>query len=88
MRGIVFEQAGKISVKEMEEPAIGSTDLLVAMRRVGICHSDFDLLADRYIMPVRFPVIPGHEWAGEVVAVGSNVPGLRPRVTESWASAP
>ena len=48
------------------------------MRVVGICHSDFDLLRDNYILPIEFPVIPGHEWTGEVAEVGSRVSGLVP----------
>lgn len=78
MRGIVFERAGEIAIKDLPEPTIGPNDLLVSMRQMGICHSDFDLLADNYIIPVGFPVTPGHEWAGEVVAVGSEVTGFEP----------
>jgi len=78
MKAVVFERAGEMSVLDVDEPAIGPTDLLVAMRQMGICHSDFDLLADNYIMPVQFPVTPGHEWAGEVVAIGADVTGFEP----------
>jgi L-iditol 2-dehydrogenase len=78
MKAVVFERAGEMAVQEVDEPTIGPNDLLVAMRQMGICHSDFDLLADNYIMPVKFPVTPGHEWAGEVVAVGSDVVGFEP----------
>jgi L-iditol 2-dehydrogenase len=78
VKGVVFERPGEIVVRDVDEPEIGPNDLLVAPRHVGICHSDFDLLAGKYIIPVTFPVIPGHEWAGEVVAVGSEVRGFRP----------
>jgi L-iditol 2-dehydrogenase len=78
MRAIVFERAGEIAVKDAPEPSIGPNHLLVSMRQMGICHSDFDLLADRYIIPVGFPITPGHEWAGEVVAVGSEVASFEP----------
>lgn len=78
MKAVIFERAGEMSVQEVDEPSIGPNDLLVAMRQMGICHSDFDLLADNYIMPVQFPVTPGHEWAGEVVAVGLDVVGFEP----------
>lgn len=78
MRAVVFERAGEITVKDVPEPAIGPNDLLVSMRQMGICHSDFDLLADNYIMPVGFPVIPGHEWSGEVVSIGAEVDGFSP----------
>ena len=46
---------------------------MIRSRRVGICHSDYELLAGQYIIPISYPVIPGHEWVGEVVEVGKNV---------------
>ncbi|MFO7292143.1 MAG: zinc-binding dehydrogenase [Actinomycetes bacterium] len=78
MKAVVFEKPGEIVIREVDEPELGPNDLLVAPRHVGICHSDFDLLAGSYIIPVTFPVVPGHEWSGEVVAVGSEVRGFRP----------
>jgi len=36
------------------------------------------LLAGQYIIPISYPVIPGHEWVGEVVEVGKNVTSLDP----------
>jgi L-iditol 2-dehydrogenase len=63
-------------VDEIEPPRIGDDEVLVASRAVGICHSDIELLEGRYIIPFEYPVIPGHEWAGEVVAAGSAVRGL------------
>jgi L-iditol 2-dehydrogenase len=52
--------------------------VVVSSRAVGICHSDFEVLDGHYILPVSFPLIPGHEWAGEVVEVGREVRGIRP----------
>lgn len=64
---------------DLEVPTIGDDEVLVASRSVGICHSDVELLHGRYIVPFEFPVIPGHEWAGEVVDVGRAVRALAPR---------
>ena len=58
-------------------PTIADDEVLLASRSVGVCHSDLELLAGRYIIPFDFPVVPGHEWSGEVVRVGSGVKGLR-----------
>jgi 2-desacetyl-2-hydroxyethyl bacteriochlorophyllide A dehydrogenase len=63
-------------VEEIPTPSIGADEVLVASRSVGICHSDIELLKGRYIIPFRYPVVPGHEWAGEIVAAGSAVRGL------------
>jgi L-iditol 2-dehydrogenase len=77
VKALVFAGPQRAEVVELDEPAVGGNEVLVATRQVGICHSDFDLLADRYIIPVRFPIIPGHEWSGEVVAVGPEVRNVR-----------
>lgn len=65
-------------VTDVEKPGIGPDEVLVRSHAVGICHSDFELLAGHYIIPVSYPIIPGHEWAGEVIEVGSSVSGLSP----------
>ncbi|MDW3177992.1 MAG: zinc-binding dehydrogenase [Acidimicrobiia bacterium] len=73
MKALVFAQAGVAEVGEVDEPELGPNEILASLKQVGICHSDFDLLSDNYIIPVRFPIIPGHEWSGEVVEIGSEV---------------
>jgi L-iditol 2-dehydrogenase len=76
MKALQFIGANRCAVNELEIPVIAEDEVLLASRSVGICHSDIDLLAGRYIIPFEFPVIPGHEWAAEVVGVGSAVKGL------------
>ena len=78
MKALIFDAPEHPVVRDIEPPAIGPDDVLVRSHVVGICHSDFELLAGRYIIPVDYPIIPGHEWAGEVVEVGDNVHGLKP----------
>jgi L-iditol 2-dehydrogenase len=78
VKALVFEAPERAVVADLEPPAIGPDEVLVRSHMVGICHSDFELYAGRYIIPVEYPVIPGHEWAGEVAEVGSSVSGLRP----------
>ncbi|MBV9607300.1 MAG: zinc-binding dehydrogenase [Solirubrobacterales bacterium] len=78
MKALVFEEPERAVVTEVEEPQIGPDEVLVRSHAVGICHSDFELLAGHYIIPVSYPIIPGHEWAGEVTEVGSAVAGLSP----------
>jgi L-iditol 2-dehydrogenase len=64
-------------VLELDVPAIAADEVLVRSRNVGICHSDFELYEGRYIIPVSYPIIPGHEWSGEVAEVGSAVTSVR-----------
>lgn len=63
-------------IDELPIPEIADDEVLVAARSVGVCHSDIELLEGRYIIPFQYPIIPGHEWSGEVMAVGSKVTGL------------
>ena len=73
MKALQFIGDDRCAVNELEVPRIGDDEVLLASRSVGICHSDIELLGGRYIIPFEFPVIPGHEWAAEVMQVGSAV---------------
>lgn len=73
MRALQFIGDQRCAVNVIDVPPIGDDEVLLASRSVGICHSDIELLHGRYIIPFEFPVIPGHEWAAEVVRVGASV---------------
>jgi L-iditol 2-dehydrogenase len=73
MKVVQFKAPGMIAIVESGQPPIGPDEVLVRSRRVGICHSDLELLDGRYILPFSYPITPGHEWVGEVVEVGANV---------------
>ena len=78
MKALVFAAKDQAQVVELEQPSIGPDEVLIRSHAVGICHSDFELLEGRYIIPFSYPITPGHEWAGEVVETGAAVNGLRP----------
>jgi L-iditol 2-dehydrogenase len=78
MKALVFEEPRQAVVSDLDTPAIAADEVLVRSRNVGICHSDFELYEGRYIIPVSYPIIPGHEWAGEVAEVGAAVTTLQP----------
>jgi L-iditol 2-dehydrogenase len=78
MKALVFEAPDQPAIHDIPQPTIDETQVLVRMRAVGICHSDYELLYGRYIIPISYPVTPGHEWVGEVVEVGRAVTGFRP----------
>lgn len=73
MKALQFLAENTPEVSELGIPEIAADEVLVASRAVGVCHSDIELLEGRYIIPFSYPIIPGHEWAGEVVAVGEDV---------------
>ncbi|QPZ91715.1 zinc-dependent alcohol dehydrogenase [Thioclava electrotropha] len=78
MKALIFDEPNKPIVTQVQTPGITDNEVLIQSRRVGICHSDYELLAGQYIIPISYPVVPGHEWVGEVVEVGKNVDGLKP----------
>jgi L-iditol 2-dehydrogenase len=78
MKALIFDAPDRPVVTEVQTPGIAPDEVLVRSRKVGICHSDYELLAGRYIIPISYPVTPGHEWVGEVVEVGRAVRGFAP----------
>ena len=78
MKALVFEAPNQPAIHDVPQPTIDDTQVLIRTRAVGICHSDYELLYGRYIIPISYPVTPGHEWVGEVVEVGRRVTGFRP----------
>jgi threonine dehydrogenase-like Zn-dependent dehydrogenase len=76
MKALVFEAPDRPAIVDVAMPEVSPNEVLVQTRAVGICHSDYELLAGRYIIPISYPVTPGHEWSGEIVEVGRNVTGF------------
>jgi L-iditol 2-dehydrogenase len=77
MKALVFETPEKPIIVDRNVPAINDAEVLIKTRTVGICHSDYELLAGRYIIPISYPVTPGHEWCGEIVEVGKAVKNMK-----------
>jgi 2-desacetyl-2-hydroxyethyl bacteriochlorophyllide A dehydrogenase len=79
MKAVVVERPHQVSYRDLDEPAVGDDDVLVASREAGLCRTDIEVMTGIFTDPrwVRFPVIPGHEWAGTVVEVGASVESVR-----------
>ena len=76
MKALIFDQPNRPVVAEVQSPSLAPDEVMVRSRRVGICHSDYELLAGRYIIPISYPLTPRHELVGEVVEVGRDVKGF------------
>ncbi|MGH7676554.1 MAG: L-threonine 3-dehydrogenase [Gemmatimonadales bacterium] len=80
MQAVVKERpAPGLTVTTARKPVPGPGDVLIAVRHAGVCGTDlhiadWDAWAQGRIKP---PVIVGHEFAGEIVALGADVAGLR-----------
>ena len=74
MRAAVFREIGKpLSVETVEDPSPASDEVILKVTRAGICGSDLHAAE----MPGRVPsgAVLGHEFAGEIMAMGSDVKG-------------
>jgi S-(hydroxymethyl)mycothiol dehydrogenase len=83
-RGVVVQELGALSVEEIEIAEPGPEDVVVRIEATGICHSDLHVLEHGWGHPL--PVLLGHEGAGVVETVGSEVVALEPgdRVVLGW----
>jgi threonine dehydrogenase-like Zn-dependent dehydrogenase len=74
MRAIVVERPGAAALQRVPRPEPGPGEILVRVRTAGICGSDVEVLEGRRpARYVRYPIIPDHEWAGLVAAIGPGV---------------
>ncbi|MGW0735614.1 zinc-dependent alcohol dehydrogenase family protein [Streptomyces sp. NPDC002851] len=76
MRAVVIQTPGSYSVERVPDPTPGPGEVVVAVAAVGICGTDIHIV-DGEFAPTPYPIIPGHEFTGEVVALGSGVSGVR-----------
>lgn len=73
MRAVrMIHPGGPLQLQEVPIPALGEKDVLVRIRAAGICHSDVHYRAGRSTMGM-LPITLGHEIAGVVAEVGSQV---------------
>jgi threonine 3-dehydrogenase len=80
MQAIVKQRPGPgLTVTTVPKPVPGPADVLIAVRHAGVCGTDlhiadWDPWAQGRIKP---PLVVGHEFAGEIVAVGDDVTELK-----------
>ncbi|WP_170507316.1 alcohol dehydrogenase catalytic domain-containing protein [Ruegeria arenilitoris] len=72
MRAVVFKGKNEVAFTDLPDPKPGPGDVVVEVKASGICHTDYEVLKDNYGTGA-FPVVPGHEYAGVVAEVGSDV---------------
>jgi 2-desacetyl-2-hydroxyethyl bacteriochlorophyllide A dehydrogenase len=74
VKAAVLHGAGDLRVETVADPRPGPAEVLIRIRACGVCGTDNSLYKGDY--PGAYPVIIGHELAGEVLEVGSEVKGL------------
>jgi L-iditol 2-dehydrogenase len=76
----VLLEKGDLQLLQKPKPSPGQNQVLISMKKVGICGSDVHYWTNGAIgdFVVRAPMILGHESAGVVVEVGDGVSSLKP----------
>jgi 2-desacetyl-2-hydroxyethyl bacteriochlorophyllide A dehydrogenase len=81
MKALVLSAPKKISLETLPDPTPGPDDAVVQVEYAGICGTDVELFINDLLHYkagyAKLPIVPGHEWSGTVVAVGSNVKHLK-----------
>lgn len=73
MRAAIISSPGKVEVTTVDDPHPGPGQVVVEVAACGICGTDLHILDGEFAPTL--PVIPGHEFAGTVVAIGDVATG-------------
>jgi threonine dehydrogenase-like Zn-dependent dehydrogenase len=72
MRAVIIDAPGNIRVGRLPDPTPKPDELVIRVGACGICGTDLHIV-DGESPLACYPIVPGHEFAGEVVAVGRDV---------------
>jgi D-arabinitol dehydrogenase (NADP+) len=75
MKAIVYEAPRNFSYRDTADPKITSDEMLVRIHACGLCGTDLHIHEGEF--GPRFPLIPGHEFTGEIVELGGEVSGFK-----------
>ena len=74
MKAVVIRRPNRALFGDEADPVVGNGQVLVKVALAGVCMSDVEVMKGTRPQPyVKYPIIPGHEWCGTVVQVGSGV---------------
>ena len=69
MKAMVLRSPGKMALEEVDAPRAGGSQVLIRVTHTGVCGTDLEIFRGR--IPVRHPLIMGHEIAGKVADPGT-----------------
>lgn len=73
MKAAVLTAPENIELQDIEKPDIKNDEILVRLENCGVCTLEQRLFSGD--MKIYYPIVPGHEAAGEIVKVGPDVIG-------------
>ncbi|MEU6054806.1 zinc-dependent alcohol dehydrogenase family protein [Streptomyces xanthochromogenes] len=74
MKAAVISSPGVVTIETVDDPVPGSREVVIQVAACGLCGTDLHILQGEFAPSL--PVVPGHEFAGEVVGIGTEVHGL------------
>src|SRR5437762_13911361 len=78
MQALVLAGPNRFSVQEVPIPEPALNEVRCRVRSVAVCGTDIHIIQGDFpgFWPPSFPLIPGHEWAGDVVELGPGAERL------------
>jgi 2-desacetyl-2-hydroxyethyl bacteriochlorophyllide A dehydrogenase len=76
MKAVVIEEPNRMTVSRIEDPTPAPGEAVIKVEACGICGTDIHVLHGEFA-PTRYPIVPGHEFCGEVVAVAPDVRNVK-----------
>lgn len=77
MKQAVMQRPGAIEIREVDAPTARRGEVLLRIRRIGVCGSDVHVHHGRHAF-TNYPVVQGHEFSAVIEAVGEGVAGFAP----------
>jgi len=91
MKAIRFMAPETIEVSDIPMPVCKDDEVIAKIAYAGFCATDIELLTGEMVHikngNTTYPLVPGHEWAGTIVAVGSKVRDLKVGDQIAWVAA-
>jgi len=76
MKAVVIEEPNRVAVKQIADPTPRPSEAVIQVEACGICGTDIHVLRGEFA-PTRYPIVPGHEFCGEVVAIGGDARNVK-----------
>ena len=83
MKQAVMTSPGVIVYRDIARPAVKPGEVLIQIRRIGVCGSDIHVYHGMHPY-TPYPVVQGHEVSGTIAEVGAGVSGLQPGDTVTF----
>jgi len=76
VKAVVIEKPNSMAVGKIEDPTPAAGEAVIKVEACGICGTDIHVLHGEFA-PTRYPIVPGHEICGDVVAVAKDVSNVK-----------